>query len=172
MYHHRKDKIRVVLDCSAKYLGMCLNDVLLTGPDLTNNLTSVLLRFRTEPVAITVDIEKMFYQVKVRKKDRDFLRFYWWPDGDVLREPIIYRMTVHLFGAASSPSVASYALQQTVVEGQEYFDQDIINAMNNSFYVDDFLYSVPAEEDAIRVVQDRAALLKPIILKTMALVAK
>jgi len=57
------------------------------------------------------------------------------------------------------------------VECQEYFDQDIINAMNNSFYVDDFLYSVPAE-DAIRVVQDRAALLKPIILKTMAFVAK
>ena len=109
VYHHRKDKFRVVFDCSAKYLGTCLNDVLLQGPDLTNNLTSVLLRFRTEPVALTSDIEKMFYQVKVQPEDRNFLIFYWWPDGDTSHLSDTYRMTVHLFGASSSPSVASYA---------------------------------------------------------------
>jgi hypothetical protein len=154
IYHHRKEKIRVVFDCSAKYLGICLNDVLLTGPDLTNNLTSVLLRFRTEPVAVASDIEKMFYQVKVQNDDRNVLRFYWWPNGDILREPTIYRMTVHLFGAASSPSVASYALQETVVDNREYFDETITNAMKTSFYVDDFLYSVPSEDDALHVFQE------------------
>lgn len=37
------------------------NDVLLSGPDLMNNLYGVLLRFRRESIAIMADIEQMFY---------------------------------------------------------------------------------------------------------------
>ncbi|VDI39506.1 Hypothetical predicted protein [Mytilus galloprovincialis] len=41
VYHAKKlSKIRVVFDSSAKYHGICLNDILLKGPDLTNNLVS------------------------------------------------------------------------------------------------------------------------------------
>ena len=39
------DKTRVVFDCSARYEGISL-DELLQGPDLTNSLTGVLARFR------------------------------------------------------------------------------------------------------------------------------
>nr|XP_006821169.1 PREDICTED: uncharacterized protein LOC102805354 [Saccoglossus kowalevskii] len=46
VYHPKKpQKIRTVFDCSAKCQGMALNDLLLQGPDLTNNLVGVLLRF-------------------------------------------------------------------------------------------------------------------------------
>ncbi len=49
VYHPRKpNKIRVVFDCSAKFDGVSLNDVLLQGPDLTNSLIGVLNRFRKE----------------------------------------------------------------------------------------------------------------------------
>jgi hypothetical protein len=49
------------------------------------------------------DIEAMFYQVKVPVEYRDSLRFLWWENGDTSKDPQEYRMTVHLFGAASSP---------------------------------------------------------------------
>ena len=64
VYHLKKpNKIRVVFDCSAQFQGESLNNHLLQGPDLTNNLTDVLCRFRLEPIAVMCDIEAMFYQV-------------------------------------------------------------------------------------------------------------
>ncbi|VDI56133.1 Hypothetical predicted protein [Mytilus galloprovincialis] len=53
VYHPKKpDQIRGVFDSSAKCNGVSLNSVLLTGPDLTNDLLGVLLRFRKEMVAV------------------------------------------------------------------------------------------------------------------------
>ena len=65
IYHAKKQKIRVVFDCSAKYEGISLNDMLLPGPDLTNSLVGVLMRFRQDHVAFMADIETMFHQVRV-----------------------------------------------------------------------------------------------------------
>lgn len=76
VYHPRKPKpIRVVFNSSARYNGASLNDVLLTGPDLNNTLLGVLIRFRKEAIALTADIEQMFYCFLVREADRNFLRF-------------------------------------------------------------------------------------------------
>ena len=77
IYHPKKpEKIRVVFDCSAKFIGTSLNEQLLQGPNLANNLLGVLIRFRQENVALVGDIESMFYQVKVPVEERDYLRFF------------------------------------------------------------------------------------------------
>ena len=94
-----KSKIRVVFDCAAKHQRVALNNKVLQGPDLTNNLLGILLRFRQYPVAVSADIEAMFHQVMVPMEDRDALRYLWWPDGDTNKAPDVYRMRVHLFGA-------------------------------------------------------------------------
>jgi len=58
---NKPDKLRVVFDCAAQYKGTSLNDQVLQGPDLTNQLIGVLLRFGQEPVAVMADIEAMFH---------------------------------------------------------------------------------------------------------------
>ena len=61
LYHpKKKNKIHVVFDAAAESNGVSLNKLLLSGPDLTNNLLGVLLRFCQDPVALVADIEQMF----------------------------------------------------------------------------------------------------------------
>lgn len=159
VFHPQKpNKIRVVFDCSLLVNGISLNKVLLQGPDLTNGLFGVLLRFRQEPIAVVGDIEKMFYQIKVTPQDRDCLRFYWWPDGDISRQPAVFRMTVHLFGAVSSPSVSNYALRQAIKSNCNGVQPEMRSVALRSFYVDDFLCAIYSEEQAKNVVQAVTAL--------------
>lgn len=68
------------------------------------------------------DIEAMFHQVKVPQEDSDLLLFLWWPGGDVNEQLVEYKMIVHLFGATSSPSCASYALRQCAEDNRDLFD--------------------------------------------------
>ncbi|KAK3754647.1 hypothetical protein QZH41_001706 [Actinostola sp. cb2023] len=154
VFHPKKpDKLRIVYDCSAKYKGESLNEHLLSGPDLTNSIVGVLLRFRQESFAFMCDIEGMFHQFKVHEEYRDFLRFLWWENGDTSRDPEDYRMTVHLFGATSSPGCSNYGLKKTANDCEEEFGTKVAEFIRNDFYVDDGLKSLPTEEDVITMVQ-------------------
>lgn len=160
VYHPRKpNKLRVVFDCSAKFHGISLNDTLLTGPDLINSLVGVLCRFRKESVAVICDIEKMFHQFFVAPQSRNFLKFLWWEGGDLDREPKEYRMAVHLFGAASSPGCANFGLKH-LAQQQRANLPSASNFVENNFYVDDGLASVPTVEDAKRLIVESQELCK------------
>ncbi|KAK7925240.1 hypothetical protein WMY93_007550 [Mugilogobius chulae] len=161
VYHPQKPgKIRVVFDCSAKYEGVSLNDHLLTGPELTNSLVGVLCRFRKGPLAVTCDIERMFHQFRVREEDQDYFRFLWWDDGDFNSTPSVYRMRVHLFGAASSPACANFGLKFIAAQGQGKFSEATIRFIERNFYVDDGLISFHSEEEAIHLVNEAKELCK------------
>jgi hypothetical protein len=101
-------KVRVVFDASASYNNFSLNNCLLKGPNLLNNLPTVLTRFRQRAIPISSDIQKMFHQVGVREEDQSVLRFLWRPLGD--SGPIgTYQMKVQIFGAVSSPFICPYS---------------------------------------------------------------
>ncbi|XP_076848178.1 uncharacterized protein LOC143493558 [Brachyhypopomus gauderio] len=158
VYHPKKKKIRVVFDCTATYQGVSLNNQLFQGPDLTNTLIGVLTRFREESVAVMADIEAMFYQVRVPPKDYDFLRFLWWPDGDLSGTLQEYRMTVHIFGATSSPSCACFALRKTAEDKKNETTAEAAKTIERNFYLDDCLTAVASEEQAISLSQSLKAL--------------
>lgn len=67
-------------------------------------------------------------------------------------------MTVHLFGATSSPSVASYALRRTAEDHKDVASPDAVQTVLCNFYVDDCLRSVATEDDAVTLVNDLRAL--------------
>jgi len=153
VYHPKKpDKIRVVFDCSMKANGYCLNQELLQGPDLTNQLMGVLLRFREEPIAVMGDIEAMFCQVRVPDDQRDCLRFLWWPDGNLDGELEEYQMCVHYFGITSSPSCVNFSLRKTATDNKSKYGDQAAEVLHRNFYVDDMLKSFPDEHSAISTV--------------------
>ena len=133
VFHARKQKIRVVFDCSARFAGTSLNSHLLQGPDLINNLVGVLLRFRQDKFAVMADLESMFHQVRVPTEDQDLLRFLWWPKGDTTTKPKEYCMHVHIFGATSSPAVCVYALNRTAQDNVEAFGKETVDTVKQSF---------------------------------------
>ena len=155
---NKSPNVRVVFDCSARFHDISLNECLLQGPDLLNALIVVLCKFREDQVAFMADVEKMFYRFKVKKEHRDYLRFLWWEDGDMTSKPTAYRMTVHIFGATSSPGCANFALKSLANSSRNAYSNDTIDFLLNSFYVDDGLYSAKTVEDAWMVVNESITL--------------
>lgn len=100
------------------------------------------------------DIESMFHQVRVMENHVDFLRFLWWPNGDLSQPVKEHRMTVHLFGASSSPSCASFALRQCAEDFKDLILPETVDTIKSNFYVDDCLKSVPTEADAIKLCRE------------------
>ncbi len=154
VYHPQKpDKLRVVFDCSASYRGESLNQHLLQGPDQINGLVGVLSRFRQYPIAFSCDVEAMFHQFHVNAEHRNYLRFLWWENGDVSKEPKEYRMTIHLFGATSSPGCANYGLKAIADDNKEEFGEEVANFVKRDFYVDDGLKSLKSVQEAVSIIQ-------------------
>ena len=101
LHPKKPNKVSVVFDASAEYKNDSLNNHLHKGPDLINNLISILIQFRLGKYAVTADTEQMFHQIKVKKSDRDALRFLWrFLKTEKLQE---YAMTVHQYGKNDSP---------------------------------------------------------------------
>lgn len=158
VYHPKEPgKIRFVFDGSVEFAGESVKRHLLLS-DLTNNLIGVLCRFRQEPVAVMCDIEGMCHQVHVNPEHRNFLRFFWWDSGSIDSYPEECRMTVHLFGATSSPGCANFALKKVESDFGHLCGEETANFLKNDFYVADGLKSVSTPEAAIALVKNTKSL--------------
>jgi len=68
-------KLRVVFDASAKSNnGISLNDTLMNGGVVQDDLVSIVLRFRLHEYVMTADIEKMYRQILIDPMQRDYQR--------------------------------------------------------------------------------------------------
>ena len=143
-------KLRVVFDASAKTSsGLSLNDCLLVGPKIQEDLFNILTRFRFFKVAMSADVAKMYRQVELCMRDRDLHRLLWrFKPG----EPVdIYRMTRVTYGVASS----SYHSIRCLTECANFKDthQLVQDALRRDFYVDDILTGASSKEEA-EILQD------------------
>ena len=94
------------------------------------------------------------------KDDQRFLRFLWWPGGDLAKKAEVYAMTVHLFGATSSPSVAGFCMRKTADDNETKFSDTAVATLRRSFYVDDMLKSVASVEEGVQLHKEMTELLK------------
>ena len=148
----------MVFDSAAETNRVSLNKLLLSGPDLTNSLLGVLLRFQRDPIALMTDNEQMFHSFIVREDHRDFLRFFWHKDNSP-KEAIEYRMKVHLPGNTSSPGIATCGLRKTALDGEQEYGTDAREFVEKDFYVDDGLKSMSNSEEAIDLLRRTKAML-------------
>ena len=155
---NKPGRVRAVFDAAASYKGKSLNDTLVTGPDLLNNLVGVITRFRRYPYVITGDVEAMFHQVRVPENERRYLRFLW--SQNTNERPKVYQMTSHIFGAKDSPCCASYALRRTAVDNKDKYSAEAVKSINRDFYMDDLLKSLQSAEMAMSLIDEIPKLVK------------
>ena len=101
--------LRVCANSSLKYEGVSTNDLFLQGPDTVTNLNSVLIEFRSNNYAATLDVRKFYNQIDSSLKDQRLRRFLW-HYGDVNRKPDVFVHCKATFGDYSAGPSASTAL--------------------------------------------------------------
>ena len=104
-------KVRIVFDCSNKFNGISLNDVIYAGPKRQRELFHVLVRFRLNPVAVACDVNEMYLQVETEESYRSFFRILW-RDLDESREPDVYEFNRVVFGKNSAPMEWQFVAQE------------------------------------------------------------
>ncbi|XP_055622812.1 uncharacterized protein LOC129766315 [Toxorhynchites rutilus septentrionalis] len=128
-------KVRVVFDGSAKTSsGHSLNEALLVGPVVQDELITNVLRFRQFPIALVADIEKMYRQVSLHPDDRPLQRIFWRFNSI---EPIkAYELSTITYGLAPSSFLATRTLQQVVEDEGSNFPE-ASRVVKKDVYVDD-----------------------------------
>ena len=109
-----------MFDASAKYEEVSLNDVLLQGPKLQNDLFAVLLRFQRDPVTLMCDIKEMYLQIKLKPADRPYHRFLW-RDLKTKEDPKVFEFESVVFGVNSSPFLTQFVIQKHALKLQSVF---------------------------------------------------
>ena len=151
-------KTRVVFDASAKSSsGISLNECLMVGPTIQEDLFSIFSRFRSFLFALTADIEQMYRQIKVYPEDKVYQKIIW---RETPNESLkIYELNRVTFGTASAPYLATRTLHQLADDERDSHPLASA-ALKRDFYVDDLLTGAQSLQDAIKLRDELINLLR------------
>lgn len=138
-------KFRVVFNGShPSSSGLSFNEVQYAGPRLQEVLHVRVITFRMFKIALNADIKKMFRQVAVNPKQYNLQKISWRESPD---DPIEeYQITRVPYGFTCASYVSVRALQQCArIIWTRFHWVSILNR----FYMDDYLDSMNAMEQAI-----------------------
>ena len=110
----KPDKFRIVFDCAAQYQGVSINNAVHRGPDFTNKMPGVLLRFREKRYVVVSDVQAMYHQVRVTPAQRDALRFLWYDEMARYRSTGCVCIYLAGFGRPVLPIMHSRRRQKTI----------------------------------------------------------
>ncbi|XP_046970404.1 uncharacterized protein LOC124537574 [Vanessa cardui] len=145
-------KVRVVFDASSKGdNSVSLNDELLVGPRLQQDLRHILMRWRHPKICIVADIVKMYRMVRVAEEDTEFQRLVWRfnPTEPIQR----YKLLRLTFGTACAPYLAVKVLHRLAeLEGKKY--PLAASITKQCFYMDDLMTGVDTVPEAMQTLQN------------------
>ena len=150
--------LRVVFDCSAKVSKNhpSLNDCLITGPPMLNELASILLRFRLNSFACSADIAKAFLMIGLDEGDRDSCRFFWPANPfDPESKIKIFRFKVVLFGSTAS----QFLLNCTISHYLEKFNNQCSSAISRNLYVDNVHFTCSDEVQLVKFYHESCSMM-------------
>lgn len=151
-------KLRVVFDASAKTSNnISLNDTLLTGSKLQQDIVSLLLRFRIHSIVLIADIKQMYRQVLVKPDHRAYQRILWRfsPDSPVQE----FELNTVTYGVSSAPFLAIRTLLQLASDEKHNFPY-AAKVIFSDIYVDDVVTGCSSLEEAITLQSQLQGLLK------------
>ncbi|GFT92019.1 reverse transcriptase domain-containing protein [Trichonephila clavipes] len=162
----RKDKettkVRMVFDASSKGRDCkSLNECLYAGPPLNPRIIDVILRFREYEHAFCSDIQGAFLTIGIAEEDRDYLRFFWFPNDGDAKSYKIMRMNRVPFGVNLSPFILAATIKFHIRKYKEDY-RETYELLNTSLYVED-LFTGSSEsvykafdlsKDAIEILKD------------------
>lgn len=142
-------KTRVVFDGSARTTsGLALNDVLMRGPTVQEDIFSILVRFRKHQYVITADIEKMFRQIMIAPEDRHLQRILWRANpSEMLRT---YNLLTITYGTTPASFMATQCLV-TLAEDIEKENPKLAEVINRDFYMDDLMTGCDTVEECMQL---------------------
>ena len=140
-------KFRICQDASARVGKHYLNKYLFCGPDLLNNLITIILGFRKEKYTISADISNFFYMILLEEYDRPSLRYPWWSD-ESMKHIIMIESCRHMFGITSSPNISNFVLRAHAEREKNNISEETYLTLLHNFYVDDLLKSLKKKETA------------------------
>ncbi|XP_063618731.1 uncharacterized protein LOC134791612 [Cydia splendana] len=142
-------KLRVVFDGTAQPSnGSSLNDELLIGPSLLQDLRDLIIRWRTHKICLLADVKQMYRQILVAKEDVDYQRILWRssPQDEIVEK----RLLTVTYGTSCAPFLAIRTLKQLAQDEKEGFP-DLVEVISNDFYMDDLLTGANDMEQATKL---------------------
>ncbi|XP_072946166.1 uncharacterized protein [Epargyreus clarus] len=153
-------KVRIVFDASSKdNNNRSLNDELLVGPKLQQDLRHILMRWRNHKICIVADIVKMYRMVCVAEQDTDFQRIVWRFSSDRTQPIVHYKLLRLTFGTACAPYLAVKSLQR-LAELEEAKYPLAARITKKDFYMDDLITGADNEHEAIAIYNEMTELMK------------
>ena len=111
---------RVVFDASASTTsGFSLNDMLMVGPTIQQDLFSIMIRSRKYKLMFTADIPKMYRQINVDRRDTLLQRILW--RNNPSEQVKTYELTTVTYGTAAAPFLATRALHQLALDERQQY---------------------------------------------------
>lgn len=145
-------KLRVVFDASAKSNnGFSLNDALMNGGIVQDDLVSIVMRFRLHEVVMTADIEKMYRQILIDPTQRDYQRILWRDSPE--KELSHYQLNTVTYGTASAPYQATRcSLELSRLNSVKY--PHAVEVIRRDTYVNDLLTGADSIEECIQLQKE------------------